>query len=128
VQSTILIIEDDPNDVILMLHALETLRNEKIVKANAQDALDYLDETNDLPIMILLDLGLPGMDGAAFAVRVRHNPRTRHIPIVVITGDPDDEARMFSLQVNAYLLKPLTGEALAGVLPKLHLKWGINHD
>lgn len=123
----LLMVEDNSNDVILMLAALDSLTNEKVICRDAEEGLKYLARTNEPPILILLDLGLPQMDGATFAYRVRHEPKTRAIPIVVITGDKGDEARMFSLEVNAYLLKPLTIEGLVSILPRLNLKWSINH-
>jgi CheY-like chemotaxis protein len=127
VKDAILIIEDNSDDIILLLAALTSLTNEKVVCRDAEEGLAYLERVNDPPTLILLDLGLPGMDGATFAYRVRHNDKTRHLPIVVITGDPDDEQRMFSLEVNAYLIKPLTCEALVRVVPRLRLFWRITH-
>jgi CheY-like chemotaxis protein len=123
----LLLVEDNSNDIILLLKALESLTNEKVICRDAEAGLEYLMRVNEPPILILLDLGLPGMDGATFAYRVRHEPKTRNIPLVVITGDPDDERRMFSLEVNAYLIKPLTIESLVGVLPRLNLRWSIRH-
>lgn len=123
----ILIVEDNPNDVILMLRALDSLTNEKLICRDAEEALAYLNDAHEYPILILLDLGLPLMDGATFAYRVKHDPRTRAIPIVVITGSASDEARMFSLEAEAYLMKPLTIEGLVSVLPRLKLKWSIRH-
>ena len=124
----ILIVEDNSNDVILMLNALDSLTNEKVVCRDAEEALDYLQRVNDQPVLILLDLGLPLMDGATFAYRVRHSDKTRAIPIVIVTGSPGLEGRMFSIEAEAYLLKPLTIEGLVSVLPRLKLKWSIRHD
>lgn len=124
----IVIVEDNSTDIILMLAELASLTNEKVVCRDAEEALSYLHRANDKPILILLDLGLPGMDGATLAYRVRHEPNTRDIPLVVITGDPNDEARMFSLEVDSYLIKPLTCAALVAVVPRLKLFWTITHD
>lgn len=121
----IVIVEDNSTDIILMLAELASLTNEKVVCRDAEEALAYLNRTNDKPILILLDLGLPQLDGATFAYRVRNNPETKSIPIIVVTGDPNDESRMFSLEVNGYLIKPLEADKLLKALVKIGLRWQI---
>jgi CheY-like chemotaxis protein len=123
----ILLVEDNDFDIILTLKEIKRmcLAHEVVVRKSAQDALDYLDEECHLTLLILLDLGLPGMSGAAVAYHAKHDHRTKHIPIVILTGTTEDEGVAKFLGCDGYLMKPLTSEKLIDLLWPLGLEWKL---
>lgn len=92
----ILLVEDDPNDELLMLRALKKngIGDEVRVARNGVEALDYLFRTGNhagrsteaMPWLVLLDLRLPGMDGLEVLERLRSDERTRRLLVVVLTS------------------------------------------
>ena len=109
---TILLVEDDPGDVVLVREAFEhnKVRNELRVASDGVYALEQLrDPERSLPDLILLDLNLPRMDGRELLAKIREDPRLTRIPVVVLTTS-DAEAdilRSYELHANAYVTKPV---------------------
>jgi CheY-like chemotaxis protein len=109
---TILLVEDDPGDVVLVREAFEhnKVRNELRVASDGVYALEQLnDPERSLPDLILLDLNLPRMDGRELLAKIRDDPRLTRIPVVVLTTS-DAEAdilRSYELHANAYVTKPV---------------------
>jgi two-component system response regulator len=114
----ILLVEDNPNDVDLTLHAFRknNLSNAIQVVRDGAEALDYLFCTGayaardpDPPRVILLDLKLPKIDGLEVLRRIKSDPRTRMIPVVALTSSHDDRdiLESYSLGVNSYIVKPV---------------------
>lgn len=132
----ILLVEDNPDDVELTMHAFRTSRmaNEIVVATDGEHALDYLfgtgdhaarNETKELPALVLLDLKLPGISGLDVLRRVRENALTKRIPVVILTTS-DDEADIingYNLGVNSYIRKPVDFGAFTGVVDQLGLYW-----
>ena len=129
----ILLVEDDPNDVELILLALE---NDNAIKridvvSDGVEALDYLlseapeAEAKDLPGLILLDLKLPRVDGITVLREIRENPRTRPLVVVVLTSSAEhqDIRICYNLGVNSYLVKPLEFEHFMDVAQQLGSYW-----
>lgn len=118
----ILLVEDNPNDVELTLHALKRnhLTNRVHIVRDGAEALDFLfgsGSSLDRPIqetprVILLDLKLPKVDGLEVLRRVKGDPRTRMIPIVVLTSSREerDVVESYRLGVNSYIIKPVDFE------------------
>ena len=118
-RADILLVEDNPNDVKLTLHAFNTanLANTIHVARDGVEALDYLfgDEPDsgqpipDKPKVILLDLKLPRLDGHEVLARIKADPRTRGIPVVVLTSSSEekDVMRTYQVGVNSYIVKPV---------------------
>ena len=109
---SILLVEDDPGDVVLVREAFEhnKVRNELRVASDGVYALEVLREQSvPLPDLILLDLNLPRMDGRELLSEIRADPRLTRIPVVVLTtSDAEaDIVRSYELHANAYVTKPV---------------------
>src|ERR1700746_1365831 len=115
----ILLVEDNPDDEELTLHALKkvNLANRIDVVRDGEEALEYIFCTGAYsprviengPRMILLDLKLPNMDGLEVLQRVKADARTRMIPVVVLTSSREerDIVESYQLGVNSYIVKPV---------------------
>ena len=105
----VLLVEDDPNDVELTLHALRgaKLRNVVHVSRDGAEALEFLQAHT--PDVILLDLNLPKLDGREVLERIKGDERLRQIPVIVVTSSAAeaDVARSYRLNANAYVTKPI---------------------
>jgi two-component system response regulator len=131
----ILLVEDNPKDVRLALHAVQkhNLANAVQVARDGVEALDYLfgtgpfagRDTAQRPKVVLLDLKLPLVDGTEVLERVRADPRTRTLPVVVLTSsreEPDIE-RCYRLGVNSYIVKPVDFDQFLEVSRQLGFYW-----
>ena len=115
----ILLVEDNTDDELLMLRALQRnhITNEVFVMRDGVEALDFLfgtgahvgRDTSDQPQVVLLDLKLPRIDGLEVLRRVRADERTRILPVVVLTSSKEEEdvARSYALGANSYVRKPV---------------------
>ena len=111
----IMLIEDDPDDVTLTLRALHrnNIRNEVVVASDGEQALDRLlptDGTSPLrPALILLDINLPKVGGLDVLRRIRSDPRTQTLPVVVLTTSSEerDIVESYQLGANSYVRKPV---------------------
>jgi len=131
----ILLVEDNPNDVELTLHALRKYRlaNHIHVARDGDEALEYLFATGayagrniaDIPKVVLLDLKLSKVDGLEVLRRVKGDPRTHMIPIVVLTSSREerDLARGYQLGANSYIVKPVDFDQFSEVVRQLGLYW-----
>jgi CheY-like chemotaxis protein len=121
---SILLVEDDPGDVVLVREAFEhnKVRNELRVASDGVYALEALrDESIPLPDLILLDLNLPRMDGRELLSEIRADPRLTRIPVVVLTtSDAEaDIVRSYELHANAYVTKPVDLQRFLGVVREI---------
>jgi two-component system response regulator len=132
----ILLVEDNPDDLELILFAFKQshIANEIIVAHNGNEAVDYLfasrQETVDqppfnAPLLILLDLKLPGLDGKELLKQIRSDPHTRHIPVVVLTasGEEEDVFISYRLGANSYIRKPLEFNRFIEAIKQVGLYW-----
>lgn len=131
----ILLVEDNPNDVELTLHALKkhNLANRIHVVRDGAEALDFIfgsgayagRRLEDHPKVILLDLKLPLVDGLEVLERIKSDPRTRTIPVVVLTSSREepDIARSYELGANSYIVKPVDFQQFAEAVRNLGLYW-----
>jgi two-component system, response regulator len=115
----ILLVEDNPSDEKLTVRALKKsgVKNELDVVRDGAEALDYLfgtgpyggAEAKPLPVLVLLDLNLPRIDGLEVLRRIRADARTRLLPIVILTSskEAEDVLRGYTLGANAYVRKPV---------------------
>lgn len=131
----ILLVEDNPDDEVLTLDALEANRvgNNVIVARNGVEALDYMFGTGtyagrdvtDLPAVVLLDLKLPKIDGLEVLRRIRADERTRLTPVVILTSSNEDEDRLkgYGLGANSYVRKPVDFDEFIKTAGQLGLYW-----
>lgn len=131
----ILLVEDNPDDVALTLRALRAHRvtNEVVVAEDGVEALDYLfgegqhlgRTGHDLPAVILLDLKLPRVDGLEVLRRIRSDPRTRLLPVVVLTSSREEQdlVASYSLGANSYVRKPVDFQQFVEAVRQLGLYW-----
>lgn len=129
----ILLVEDNPNDVELILHVFQwcNLSDRVHVAWNGEEALDYLfgdipaEKKRPEPSVILLDLKLPKIDGIEVLRRLRTNNQTCHIPVVVLTSSSEerDIIESYNLGVNSYIVKPVHFDEFAEVIRELGFYW-----
>jgi two-component system, response regulator len=134
----ILLVEDNPDDERLTLRAFQKKKilNPVVVAHDGVEALDYLFATNThagrdttiMPALILLDLKLPKIDGLEVLRQVRADPRTKLIPVVVLTSSKEqqDLVESYGLGANSYIRKPVDFDKFteaAGYLGMYWLMW-----
>jgi len=134
-QIEILLVEDNPSDLKMTLHALRSgnVANHIQVARDGAEALEFIfcegafatRNINDGPKVILLDLKLPKVDGLEVLARVKGDPRTRQIPVVIMTSsnEQSDVARSYHLGVNSYIVKPVNFESFAKAVQELGMYW-----
>ena len=109
--SQILVIEDDENDCFLFMREIEraALEDHVTVMVNGREAIEFLAKVDPPPLAIFLDLNLPGLGGIPLLDRLRHDPKYKNVPIIVMTGsdNPNDLKECLRLGVTAYLTKPV---------------------
>ena len=132
----ILMVEDDPRDVELTLTALEEhhLANEVVVARDGTEALDYLycrgrfvGRPKVNPVVMLLDLKLPKVNGLEVLQQIRSDPSLKMIPVVVLTSSHEDKDMLTSYQlgVNAYVVKPVDFHDFINAVKELGMFWAI---
>ncbi|HEX9444895.1 MAG TPA: response regulator [Candidatus Binatia bacterium] len=131
----ILLVEDNPNDVELTLHALQknNLTNRIEIARDGAEALDFIfcqgpyagRSIDQPPRVILLDLKLPKVDGLEVLKRLKDDQRSRTIPIVVLTSSREecDIVESYKLGVNSYIVKPVDFEQFTEAVRGLGLYW-----
>jgi two-component system, response regulator len=133
----ILLVEDNLQDIELALHALrrEKLANHIEISRDGEEALDFLfcrgrysdRKFHDPPRLVLLDLKLPKVDGLEVLRQTKGDPRTRAIPIVIMTSSQEerDLASGYKLGVNAYIQKPIDFEQFRQIVNQIGLFWMV---
>jgi CheY-like chemotaxis protein len=131
----ILYVEDNPVDVGLATDGLKHITNRIHVVRDGLAALHFLFGTGEYanrrtrpnPQLILLDLGLPKVDGLEVLRRVKADPRTSGIPVIVLTASVRDRDLQASkrLGAEAYIIKPVDLQNLSRVTPQLNLQWAL---
>jgi two-component system response regulator len=136
----LLIVDDSESDVELTIHAMRKskLANEIHVVDDGEKALDYLfcrgayagRSFADPPRVVLLDLKMPKVDGIEVLRAVRGDPRTKAIPIVVLTSSKEqrDLVESYNLGVNAYIQKPVDFERFREVIEQIGMFWLVVNE
>ncbi|BAZ42068.1 response regulator receiver protein [Calothrix sp. NIES-4101] len=135
----ILLVEDSINDVELILTSLveNHIGNEVVVVRDGEEALDYLyrrgmyrlrREGN--PVVLLLDLKLPKIDGIEVLSQLKTDPSLRIIPVVVLTSSREEQdlSQCYELGTNAYVVKPIDFNEFVDVIRGLGLFWAIINE
>jgi two-component system, response regulator len=124
--TTILLVEDNPDDAALTEMALRETPTRLEIAANAQEALDYLfNNVNAGPAVVLLDLRLPDADGLEVLRRLRANDRTSLIPVVILTSSmaPDDVDRAYRAGASSFVRKPIEFERYTDQVRQIATYW-----
>lgn len=135
----ILLAEDNPNDVELVVTALKDARllNEIVTVGDGAQALDYLFRRGPYagrsglsPAVIMLDLKMPKVDGREVLRQIRADPELRTVPVVVLTSSREESDLMqtYQLGVNAYVVKPVDFEEFAAAVGKLGFFWALLNE
>lgn len=130
----ILLVEDDPADLQLTLHALQSehLCNRIEIARDGEEALNYIFRRESFsrrpegnPRLILLDLKLPKVDGLEVLRQVKEDPATRAIPVVILTSSrqESDLVRGYQLGTNSYIQKPVDFDQFRGTIKQLGYYW-----
>lgn len=131
----ILLVEDSPQDLELAQRALRkaNVTNRIHIARDGVEALEFIfcegahaaRKIEDTPKVILLDLKLPKVDGLEVLQRIKSDPRTRAIPVVVLTSskEQNDVVESYQLGVNSYIVKPVNFERFVGAVQQLGMYW-----
>lgn len=136
----ILLVEDNPNDELLTLRALkrEHLTNEVAVVRDGAEALDFLfaagayagRDPMALPQLVLLDLKLPKVDGIEVLRRIRADPHTRRLPVVILTSSNEEKDLVagYNNGANSYIRKPVDFTQFTDAVRQLQLYWLVLNE
>jgi two-component system, response regulator len=139
-ERTILLVEDNPDDEELTLRALKlaNMVNAPVIARDGREALDYLfaegshagRDPEETPAVVLLDLKLPRLSGFDVLQRMRAEPATRLIPVVVLTSSSEDEdmLRSYESGANSYVRKPVEFAAFARAVAQLGMYWMLLNE
>jgi CheY-like chemotaxis protein len=140
VNKMIMLVEDNADDEALTLRALRknNIHNEVVVARDGVEALDYLlgtdayagRESRIKPLVILLDLKLPKIDGLEVLRRLRADERTRFIPVVVLTSSKEEQdlIQSYSVGCNSYIRKPVDFIQFVEAVRQLGLYWLVLNE
>lgn len=135
----ILLVEDNERDVELTLAALaeHNLANEVVTARDGAEALDYLyrrgkfaGHANGLPVVVLLDLKMPKVDGLEVLRHMRSDATLRHVPVVMITSSREEQdlVNSYQLGVNAYVVKPVDFQKFVESVKQIGFFWAIINE
>jgi len=136
---TILLVEDNPQDVELTIEALKenNLANHVVAVNDGVEAMDYLnyegkfkDREKGNPSVMLLDIKMPRMDGIEVLEAIRNNEKLKTIPIVMLTSSREepDLKKCYALGVNAYVVKPVDFKDFMGAVKQIGIFWAILNE
>ncbi len=134
--SRILLVDDNKNDVELAYAAFEenNLSSEVVLARDGLEALDYLYRKGDysartegLPVVVLLDLKLPKLDGLEVLKRIKSDQKLKSLPVVMLTSsrEESDLQRSYEYGVNAYVVKPMDFKEFVNAIRQLERFWTV---
>ena len=136
----LLLVEDNPEDLKMTLRALKkaNLANHIHIARDGEEALQFIfcegeysgRKIENAPKVILLDLKLPKVDGKEVLERIKSDPRTKMIPVVVLTSSKEqsDVVESYNLGVNSYIVKPVNFEGFAAAVQDLGMYWLLHNQ
>ena len=136
----ILLVEDNPDDEALTVRALKKNRiiNEVVIAHDGVEATDFLfgtgphagGEVRALPAVMLLDLKLPRSDGLDVLRQIRADPRTKLLPVVILTSSIEEEDlfKSYGLGANSYIRKPVDFDQFMESVRQLGLYWLVLNE
>lgn len=119
--SRILVVEDDDDLSDMLRYKLESEGYDVTVQSDGTDAWEHLDDADELPDIVLLDVMLPGLDGFGVLKRIRDDPAMEDLPVVLLTGrgKEDDVVKGLELGADDYVTKPFSPSALVARVRRL---------
>ena len=139
-ETELLLVEDNENDILLTKRALtkSNIKNEIIVARDGAEAIDYLfgnraESCLDgklCPVLVLLDIHLPKIDGLEVLKRIRDDERTRLCRVVILTSSKEesDLIRSYQLGVNSFIRKPVDFSQFAEAILQVGLYWLVLNE
>ncbi len=136
----ILLVEDNPDDEALAIRALKksNLANEIAVARDGVEALEFLfcegshadRDPHDAPVVILLDLKLPKVDGLEVLKRIKTDERTHRLPVVIMTSSSEEQdiINSYDLGANSYIRKPVDFNQFTEAVAQLGLYWLVLNE
>lgn len=135
----ILLVEDSEHDIELTIAALDGhhLANQVDVARDGAEALDYLyrrgafaGRPNGFPIVVLLDLKMPRMDGLEVLRQMKSDPELKSIPVVMLTSSREEQdlVKSYDLGVNAYVVKPVNFKEFVDSVKQLGCFWALINE
>ncbi|HEX4342180.1 MAG TPA: response regulator [Verrucomicrobiae bacterium] len=135
----ILLVEDSRKDVELIMEALEEhhLANDVVVAHDGEEALDYLysrgrfaGHAGGRPVLVLLDLKMPKVDGLEVLRQIKSDPHLKRIPVVMMTSSREEQdlVRSYELGVNAYVVKPVKFQEFVDSVKQLGVFWALINE
>jgi two-component system response regulator len=132
----ILLVEDNPDDAELTIRALkkQNLANNLIHLTDGSEALDFIfglgkysGQDLTFPKVILLDLKMPKVNGMQVLEKIKADPRTKSIPVVILTSSAEDPdiKRSYELGANSYIVKPVEFNNFSRAVAELGLYWVV---
>lgn len=126
----ILLIEDDTIEVMKFIKVIDTLnlKHQVIESRNGEEALEILENTKQLPDIIVLDLNMPKVNGIEFLSSLKSNTGLQYIPTIILTtsNNPKDILECYKIGIAGYILKPLKYEEYATRIEKMLEYWSYN--
>ncbi len=135
----ILLVEDSAEDIELTLDALSeiNLANDVVITRNGEEALDFLyhrgeftDRLNGNPVLVLLDIKMPKVDGLEVLRIIKTDEKLKTIPVVMLTSSREEQdlVESYQLGVNAYVVKPVEFTEFLEAVKKLGVFWAMLNE
>jgi CheY-like chemotaxis protein len=139
-QGSILLVEDNEDDILLTKRSFNKnkIANQLIVVRNGEEAFDYLNrkgkyknkKANELPILILLDIEMPKMNGIKFLKELQNKEKLKHIPVVILTASDEEKdiISSYKYNVNSYIIKPVDFDQFTRIIKQLGMYWLVLNE
>jgi two-component system response regulator len=136
-EKTVLIVEDNPDDLELILRSIQrhNITNHLEVARDGQEAINYLDgltkdDTSTLPVLILLDVKLPKIDGPEVLRHIRTTEKLKRIPVVMLTtsNEEQDKLKCYNFGANSYIRKPVDFNQFSETTRQLGMYWLVLNE
>jgi CheY-like chemotaxis protein len=139
-ETLILLVEDNEDDILLTERAMKKNRitNKLVIARDGAEALDFLfcngafadRDPLVLPVVILLDLKLPKLDGLEVLKAIRANERTRLLPVIILTSSKEEQdiISCYTNGANSYIRKPVDFNQFIDAIQSLHLYWVLLNE
>jgi CheY-like chemotaxis protein len=126
----VLLLEDDKVDQLSLKRAMLQcgITNSLFIAGNGEEALQLLDDADEVPCLIFLDINMPKMDGLEFLANIKKDPVLKKIPVIVFTTSNRDHERnkAYEIGISAYIVKPVDYRELVNILKVVFEFWNVS--